>query len=71
MNWIEYKGDDKQIVPGTLVKTEEGAIFLVGHVNELMGQCDCCKEYSITHYSNDLVQAISDLIQQASPPVSQ
>lgn len=32
-------------VPGTLVHTNEGAIRLIGHVNQDIGLCACCPDH--------------------------
>lgn len=41
--------------PGTLIKTKEGKIYLIGDINPLKGICDCCVEFDkhqvITHYA--------------------
>lgn len=32
--------------PGTLIFTEKGETFLIGHINRLRGVCDDCTEFS-------------------------
>ena len=52
--WIECGLDwEDQFPPGTWVELEEGAILLVGHVNELAGVCDDC-----TVFANPLIRAV-------------
>lgn len=30
--------------PGTLIDTDDG-IYLIGHINQLCGVCDCCTKF--------------------------
>ena len=43
-NWNEYLGDEKVLKPGTLIKMNDGFIYLIGDTNENFGGCSCCQD---------------------------
>ena len=51
---FEDKGLNK---PGTLIETDKG-IFLIGHINPLMGVCNCCTAFD----SNTIVKRYKVII---------
>jgi hypothetical protein len=44
--WVTVPDDQFSfdwVKPGMRVKLESGRVLLVGNVNDLMGECDCCR----------------------------
>lgn len=66
MAWIEFDKHQHKIEPGVLLKTTEGKVFLVGDINVVMGQCDCCRLSSseIAYYSTDILELLKQHVNE-------
>lgn len=68
MNWVKYEGGfytGPELKAGTLCKTKEGEILIIGDLNHVLGVCDCCRE-DIEYYSTEFVELIEEIKEVAA-----